>query len=343
MMGVSEMKLALCIVGCGQFARTFVQGIQPLRDEIDLFFASRDLKRAQAYAAVFQGSGAFGSYEAAAADPGVEAMYLCTPHHLHQAHVAIAAQAGKPILVEKPIARTLEEGRAIIAEAHRTGVILMVAENYRFMAAVRQCKALIERGLVGDLRLVQLQEEAPFQPGQWRSSRDLNGGGVFIDGGIHKVHLLRYLTGKPEHIYAAALPQALDQHEGEDGVVVMTRGASGVVGVMNHAWTSAHRPSPPWVSVSGTRGRIYFEVGASWLSMEQGSTERTWQFPEDASGLIPMVQAFRDSIQLGQEPETSGAEGLRDLEVVLKAYESMEQGVSLPLPKQPLGAWGTVS
>jgi predicted dehydrogenase len=343
MMGVSEMKLALCIVGCGQFAQTFVQGIQPLRDDIELFFASRDLKRAQAYAAVFQGSGAFGSYEAAAADPRVEAMYLCTPHHLHQAHVAIAAQAGKHILVEKPIARTLEEGRAIIAEAQRTGVTLMVAENYRFMAAVRQCKALIERGLVGDLRLVQLQEEALFQPGQWRSRRDLNGGGVFIDGGIHKVHLLRYLAGEPEHIYAAALPQALDQHEGEDGVVVMTRGASGVVGVMNHAWTNAHRPLPPWVSVSGTRGRLYFEVGASWLSMEQGSAERTWQFPEDASGLIPMVQAFRDSIQVGQEPETSGAEGLRDLEVVLKAYESMDQGVSLPLPRQLLGACGTVS
>ena len=64
--------------------------------------------------------------------------------------------------MEKPIARTLEEGQAIIAEAQRTGVTLMVAENYRFMAAVRQCKALIERGMVGDLRLVQLQEEAPF-------------------------------------------------------------------------------------------------------------------------------------------------------------------------------------
>jgi len=92
------MKLALCIVGCGQFARTFVQGLQPLRDEIDLFFASRDLERARAYAAMFQGSGAFGSYEAAAADPRVEAMYLCTPHHLHQAHAALAARAGKHIL-----------------------------------------------------------------------------------------------------------------------------------------------------------------------------------------------------------------------------------------------------
>ena len=178
---------------------------------------------------------------------------------------------------------------------------------------------------------MQLHEETPFQPGQWRSRRALNGGGVFIDSGIHKVHLLRYLAGEPAHLYAAALPQALAQHEGEDGVVVMTRGASGVVGVIHHAWTSAQRPAPPWVAVSGTRGRLAFELGAPWLRLEQGSAEQTWQCADDASGLIPMVQAFRDSIRTGQEPEMSGAEGLRDLEVVLKAYESMAQGVSLPL------------
>ena len=325
------MKLALCIVGCGQFARTFVQGLQPVRDDLDLFFASRDGARARAYAARFQGCGAFGSYAAAAADPRVEAMYLCTPHHLHQTHVAQAAQAGKHILVEKPLACTLAEGRAMIAAAQQAGVILMVAENARFMAAVRQCKGLIEQGSVGDLRVVQLHEETPFQPGHWRSRRDLNGGGVLIDSGIHKVHLLRYFAGEPVHLYAAALPQALAQHEGEDGVVVMTRGASGVVGVIHHAWTSAQRPAPPWVAISGTRGRLAFEMGASWLRLEQGSTARTWQYADDARGLLPMVQAFRDSIRAGQEPEMSGAEGLRDLAVVLKAYESMAQGVSLPL------------
>jgi predicted dehydrogenase len=154
---------------------------------------------------------------------------------------------------------------------------------------------------------------------------------VLIDSGIHKVHLLRYFAGEPAHLYAAALPQALAQHEGEDGVVVMTRGASGVVGVIHHAWTSAQRPCPAWVAVSGTRGCITFEMGAPWLRLEQGSTTQTWQCADDANGLIPMVQAFRDSIRAGQEPETSGAEGLRDLEVVLKAYESMAQGVSLPL------------
>jgi predicted dehydrogenase len=325
------MKLALCIVGCGQFARTFVQGLQPARDDLDLFFASRDLARARAYAALFQGCGAFGSYAAAAADPRVEAMYICTPHYLHQAHVTLAARAGKHILVEKPLARTLTEGQAMIDAARQTGVTLMVAENARFMAAVRQCKGLIEQGCVGDLRVVQLHEETPFQPGHWRSRRDLNGGGVFIDSGIHKVDLLRYLAGEPMHLYAAALPQALTQHEGEDGMVVMTRGASGVVGVIHHAWTSVQRPAPAWVVVAGTHGRLSFELGAPWLRLEQRSAERTWQYADDARGLIPMVQAFRDSLRAGQAPEMSGAEGLRDLAVVLKAYESMARGVSLQL------------
>jgi predicted dehydrogenase len=72
-------------------------------------------------------------------------------------------------------------------------------------------------------------------------------------------------------------------------------------------------------------------MGAPWLRLAQGSTEQTWHYADDAKGLIPMVQAFRDSLRTGQAPEMSGAEGLRDLEIILKAYASMAQGVSLPL------------
>ena len=220
-------------------------------------------------------------------------------------------------------------GGGVYAERRRTPGAL-AGRGHPPLTARRAPPAWARR-LVCSRRVVQLHEETPFQPSHWRSRRDLNGGGVFIDSGIHKVHLLRYFAGEPVHLYAAALPQALAQHEGEDGVVVMTRGASGVVGVIHHAWTSAQRPSPPWVVVSGTHGRLSFELGAPWLRLEQGSAEQTWQCADDASGLIPMVQAFRNSIRTGQVPEMSGTEGLRDLAVVLKAYESMAQGVSLPL------------
>src|SRR5262249_34005240 len=158
------------------------------------------------------------------------------------------------------------------------GVTLMVAENYRFMTAVRQCKALVESGAVGDLRMVQLQEEALFRPAQWRTSHDLHGGGVFIDGGIHKADLRPSLVGQPESLYAVPLPPGLPGLEAEDGVVVTTRSARGVVGLIHHAWTNARHPPAPWVAVSGTRGRIAFELGASWLTLATSSAERVWQF-----------------------------------------------------------------
>ena len=87
------MKLALCVVGCGEFARTFAKAMEPLRSEVDLYFASRQAQRAESYAREFDGIDAFGSYRAAAADPRVAAMYLCTPHHLHLEHTLIAARA----------------------------------------------------------------------------------------------------------------------------------------------------------------------------------------------------------------------------------------------------------
>ena len=320
------MTLKLCVVGCGQFARIFAGEMQALAGEVELSFASRDSQRAAEYAAAFNGKASYGSYEAAAADSNVEALYLCTPHHLHREHVALAAAAGKHILVEKPIARTMEEARAIIQTAGEAGVTLMVAENYRFMAVVRLAKKLIDGGTLGGLRLIQLQEESDFQPSQWRASRELNGGGVLIDSGIHKIDILLYLAGRPRDVYATALPQALADSEGEDGAVIITHSKTGAVGLINHSWAKIHGREPNWVSVSGTKARITFDMAGTHVTIDDGLEERIVEAPGDRNGIIPMVQEFRDSIRQGRDPETSGSVGMEDLEITLKAYESMKSG-----------------
>ncbi|MBT99486.1 MAG: hypothetical protein CL902_12815 [Dehalococcoidia bacterium] len=79
------MNLRLCVIGCGGFARTFAESLAGARDSIDLYFASRDHSRAKAYLDEFGGLRAFGSYEDAAADPEIDALYICTPHDLHLA------------------------------------------------------------------------------------------------------------------------------------------------------------------------------------------------------------------------------------------------------------------
>lgn len=322
------MTLHLCVVGCGGFAETFSQAMQFAQDTVELSFASRDQHKSKSFAERFSGRRAFGSYEEAAADPDVEAMYICTPHHLHRDHAIMAAQARKHVLVEKPIARTEEEAGEIIAAANKAGVTLMVAENYRYMSPVRKARNLINSGAIGSLRMVQTQEEGPFNPQSWRNSPGFNGGGVLIDGGIHKLDILCYLGGAPVNVYAARLPREASGVQAEDGVVIVTRTAEGVVSLANHSRSSVHRSHPMWVSVSGTGGTLYFEVGKPWIRMDDGTSEQVIDLEGDHYGLVPMAREFRDSIREGREPETSGPVGLLDLMLVLKAYESIEKGTS---------------
>ena len=113
------MKLALCIVGCGRYADAVLNDIHDMTDEFDFYFASRDLEKAREYCERFGGADYFGSYEEALSDARVQAAYFFTPHHVHLENTELAARHGKHILVEKPIARTIEESQEACADCGR--------------------------------------------------------------------------------------------------------------------------------------------------------------------------------------------------------------------------------
>ena len=276
---------------------------------------------------MFDGADFFGSYEEAAADSRVQSLYLCTPHHLHMEHALMAARFSKHILVEKPIARTLEEGERMVAAARDAGVKLMVAENYRFMPVVQKAWELVGQGAIGTLRFIQIQEEAAYAIDGWRTSREMMGGGVAIDGGIHSVDILVNLAGMPEEVYASSLPRVLPNLEGEDGIVLMARLKGGAAGLINHSWGISNRSWRLWVAVSGTRGRIFCEPRRRTMTLETDRGRSTFRFPEDRTGIGHMVREFRSSILEDRAPVTSGEEGLRDLKVVHRAYESAARRV----------------
>lgn len=326
------MKFGLCVIGCGSFARTFARAIQGELGDIDLYFASRDPARAARFAGEFGGSGSFGSYETAVADRRVEAVYICTPHHLHLEHARLAAATGKHILLEKPLARTAGESQSIIDSAADAGVTLMVAENYRFMPPVLAAKAMVEQDDLGSLRLVQLQEDFPFQPAEWRNEANLNGGGVLIDGGIHKASLLSYLAGNPSEVYAAEVPSAQPGLAAEDGVFAMLRYPSGLVGVINHTWSAGPHNPRPWVTVSGSAASIAFELGGDWIDTIDAAGRRRQQLGSDRGGLAGMVREFRSSVREGRIPAMTGEEGMRDVALVEACYASMRSGAPVPFP-----------
>ena len=321
------MPIGLCILGCGDFAATFARSIVALRGDIDLYFASRDLQKARDYAARFGGTDAFGDYATAAADPRVDAVYVCTPHHLHREHVALAVEVGKHALVEKPIAGTMADAEDIVRLSDTTGVNVMVAENYRFLPAVAESKRLIEQGRIGQVRLIQLNEEYPFRPSGWRNRADENGGGVLIDGGIHKLSALSYLGGYPDRVYAQEVLPGQPGLEAEDGVAILTRSASGVTGLVNHTWSVVPPKPHSWVSISGSMASLYFEVGRPWLRISDADGDTIVELPEYSNGLAPMVREFHRSILERREPAITAREGMADLLLVLAAHRTMETGL----------------
>ena len=220
----------------------------------------------------------------------------------------------------------------MVREAASAGVTFMVAENYRFLPPVQEAKRLIRQGRVGRVRLIQLHEQFPFKPGGWRSRAELNGGGVLIDGGIHKLSAVTYLVGQPNEVYAREVLPGQPGLEAEDGAVVMTRDAGGAIGLINHSWSVVPPQPHSWVQISGTEATLYFEPGRPWLKVADARSETTVPLEDYGNGLVPMVREFRSSILAGRPPAMTGSDGLADLALVRAAYESMETGLPVSVP-----------
>ena len=173
-------------------------------------------------------------------------------------HALLAISHRKHVLVEKPIARDVDEAQRMIDTSGSAGVILMVAENARFLPVVRQCRHLIDDGLLGELRLAQFQQEGPFRPGGWRASSEQMGGGLFIDGGIHLVDMMVHLAGRPcRGESAVKLPHALTgDGRGGRGLAMTARLPERCRSAfINYSWAATRNAYPSaWVALSGSSG-----------------------------------------------------------------------------------------
>ena len=326
------MKLSLCIVGCGSYADSVLTEIHHMTDDFDFYFASRDLSKAKAYCERFGGIDYFGSYDEALSDPRVQAAYLFTPHHVHLENARLAARHEKHILIEKPIARTIEEAEAILRTARDSGVWLMVAENYRFLHTARRAKTMIEAGNIGRLRLIDIHVEAYRPPSTpWRYDATLTGGGSFIDAGIHYVDLILNLGGMPSQVYAAIPPRVHRRSEGEDGLAMLANLPDGAVGMINFSRATPKTEQRNWIAVTGSDGWFGFDPYGSEIVFENTLVKRTVRLPAAHRGVRGMALEFKESIEQDRPPLMSGEEAVKDLAIVLAAYRSAAQHRHIPL------------
>lgn len=315
--------MALVIVGCGWIARRHATAARRLR--MPVIFASRDLARAQAYAREFGGVAAYGDYAAALRDDRARGAVICTPHDRHVADVLAALEARRAVLLEKPIARTLEEADRIIEAAAGAGRVLMVAENFHFMPAFRWVRRLLDEGALGPLRELHLVARGFRRHVGWRCEPGA-GGGALIDGGIHYVHNLRWWGGEVRRLFALRPPQTLETMAGEDAVSLLAELRGGAIGILANSLAAPGLPRFQWSSVTGTRGTCFADNrGRLVLARGEGGL-RFRLFRRDTRGHEAMLRAFDHAMTTGRAEEMDGASGRRDLAVVLAAYRSLTEG-----------------
>ena len=318
--------LGLALVGCGRFATFHARAARRLGGAVRIAFASRDPARAEAYRRRFGGFAAFGSYEAAAADSRVDALVVCTPHHLHESNARLAAEHGKAMLLEKPIARTLAEAEAILSAADSAGVVLMVAENVHFAPCFVAARGYVRDGAIGAVRQIVVSARGYRQPSGWRNRRAEMGGGLLIDGGIHYLHLLRDWGGPVDEVFAVSPPNTFPESEGEDTVFLLVRFQSGAVAALVNSVAAPALRRSQWAWVTGTHGSLGVDHRgrALWLRGHRGPRLRA--FVRDRRGLVAQLAEFVAAVREGRPPALPPESARADLALVLAAYRSLETG-----------------
>lgn len=193
---MAERQLGMGVAGLG---RAFMLMLPTLVRHPRIRLAAAADPRAEArkqFSADFAAN-TYGSVEELCADTAVEAVYIATPHQYHAEHVAIAAAAGKHVLVEKPMALTLEGCRAMTDAVRRAGVHMVIGHSHSFDAPIRRTRELIASGEFGAVRMITASNFTDFlyRPRRPEELRSESGGGVVFNQAPHHVDIVRYLAG----------------------------------------------------------------------------------------------------------------------------------------------------
>jgi len=257
--------------------------------------------------------------DALIADPEVDAVYIATPPDSHRDLTVRAAAAGKPVYVEKPMARTGAECDAMIDACAHAGVPLFVAYYRRAMPRFRTVKNLLDGGAIGRLRTVtvRMQRTSADVVGaelSWRLRPEVSGGGLFVDLGSHTLDLLDWLLGPVTHVVGVAVNQG-GHYRAEDLVTGVFTFASGVQGV--GVWSFDTHENRDEVEISGTTGTLRFSsFGQEPLRLTGASGERQIDAPYPRTVQQPLIQTVVDALTGRGTCPSTGASAARTARVV---------------------------
>jgi predicted dehydrogenase len=317
------VTLRIGLIGCGAIARRIHIPAFKQCDDVDVVaFASRTRASADAAAAEWGSGDATDDWRAVVERDDVDGVCICTPNALHREQAVVAAKAGKHVLVEKPMATTLEEADEMIAVAEGAGVVLHVAHNLRYVPAVIATRDALSR--VGSIVAVRHafghsgpRDWAPDST--WFFDPEQSGGGALIDLGIHSMDLIRFVTGLEATEVTCTLTGDASV---EDAAFTTIRLEGGGAAIVHTSWVISPREFE--MVVHGTNGTLSLGFGGLTFRSTAGEKDSIDVPSLTASPCSDFVRAVR-----GEQPEgpvASGEEGRAALAIVSAAYESARTG-----------------
>jgi len=301
------------LIGAGDISR---KRIAPaLRDAASCNFVAVSRARAELaeeFAGEFGAKKWFADWEALIADRGVEAVYVATPVFLHKEQTIKAAEAGKHVLCEKPMALSVAECDEMLAACRANNVKLGIAYYRHFYPVINRVKEIIAAGELGQISFAQINvfefvEMANDDPRHWFLEKAKSGGGPMMDFGCHRLEALTNIFGEVREL-KSIVSNAVFQREVEDTASALLQFENGTCA--NLTVTHAAREARDTLDIFGTKGSIHIPVlNGGQMKIRINNEERTESHAPAANIHQPLIEDFTEAVLNGTEPTVTGEIG----------------------------------
>ncbi|PLS76894.1 MAG: gfo/Idh/MocA family oxidoreductase [Chloroflexi bacterium] len=259
-----------------------------------------------------------------------DAVVICSENVRHRELTVKAAEAGRHVLCEKPLATTTADARAMVEACQKAGVLLGTAFPVRQSGAVISLRDAVRNGVLGHVLMIRGTNRGTM-PGGWFVDKSLSGGGAITDHTVHVVDAIRFVTGEEiTSVYAQADTHFYPDLAVEDcGLLIMELSGGGIVS-LDPSWSRPNQAFPTWgdvtMEVSGTEGVANVDYTAEHTKLYSNSRVRAAQLGWGEDNDLLLVTDFVRAIREGRAPMASGEDGMRAVEVVEAAYASIASG-----------------
>ncbi len=333
--------LGVALICAGHISRKYAEALSQVPAARVMAVASRSRESA-AQLAQACGAGLAVDYtdlDALLSTSEIDVVCVNSINRLHADHTIRAAQAGKHVIVEKPLCMTLVEADAMLEAAAQAGTGLAYAENLCFVPHYRRARELIASGALGRVLSARQCEKHGGPYSAWFWNVEQAGGGALLDLGCHSIECLRWLLGKPRIARVSAQLATVrhgDRTRLEDDARVTLELEDGTPLRTESSW-AAQDEGESSLEVEGSEGRLVLNLLAGELRLER-HREASRGIPVESGagdGITEELTHFLECFQQGRVPDETGADGRAVLEILLAAYASAARGEAVPLPFNP--------